>query len=70
MFMRLIILESDRHSRYIKIIGITLITVRFADWPYELAFHSVQEQIMQQSVLVGSSCWAQWYASCYDKLPI
>ncbi|KAI7892125.1 uncharacterized protein EV154DRAFT_198662 [Mucor mucedo] len=60
MFKRLIILESDRNSLWIKIVGIALITIRFADWPYELAFHSLQQQLMSQEVEFGSNCLAQW----------
>lgn len=61
MFMRLIILESDRHSLWIKIVGIILIAIRFADWPYELAFQSIQQDIMSQKVAEGATCWATWY---------
>ncbi|KAI7879581.1 hypothetical protein K492DRAFT_195877 [Lichtheimia hyalospora FSU 10163] len=60
MFMRLIILESDRHSLWIKAIGITLIAVRFADWPYELAFQNVVHDIMNQQIQAGGTCWVQW----------
>lgn len=60
MFKRLLILESDKHSVWIKIVGIFLITLRFADWPYELAFHTLQQQIMSQSIESGSNCLAQW----------
>ncbi|KAI8146986.1 hypothetical protein BJV82DRAFT_373037 [Fennellomyces sp. T-0311] len=60
MFMRLIILESDRHALWIKIVGILLITVRFADWPYELAFVTIQQNIMYQQIQSGGTCWAQW----------
>lgn len=63
MFMRLLILEQDRNSRWIKIVGALLITLRFADWPYELAFHTIQEQLMGQAPQSGSQCWAQWYNS-------
>ncbi|KAI8072216.1 uncharacterized protein B0P05DRAFT_549359 [Gilbertella persicaria] len=59
MFMRLIILEHDKYSRWIKIVGILLITLRAADWPYELAFHTIQEKLSHQS---GSQCWAEWGA--------
>lgn len=59
--MRLIILEQDRYSRWIKIVGILLITLRFADWPYELAFHSIQEKLRDQAPGSGSQCWAEWY---------
>ncbi|KAI9471814.1 MAG: hypothetical protein EXX96DRAFT_581792 [Benjaminiella poitrasii] len=60
MFKRLLVLESDKHSLWIRIVGIFLITLRFADWPYELAFHSLQQQIMSQYVPSGSNCLAQW----------
>jgi hypothetical protein len=60
MFMRLIILELDRYSRWIKFIGIFLITLRAADWPYELAFHSIQEKLITQAPQSGSQCWAEW----------
>ncbi|EIE82881.1 hypothetical protein RO3G_07586 [Rhizopus delemar RA 99-880] len=58
MFMRLIILELDRYSRWIKAIGVLLIGLRFADWPYELAFISIQQTIMAQSPNNGATCWA------------
>lgn len=61
--MRLIILESDRHSLWIKAIGITLIAVRFADWPYELTFQNVVHDIMNQQIQAGGTCWVQWYYS-------
>jgi hypothetical protein len=60
MFMRLLILELDRYSKWIKIVGVLFITLRFSDWPYELAFHSIQQNIMEQSPLNGETCWAQW----------
>ncbi|KAI7868039.1 uncharacterized protein EV154DRAFT_432277 [Mucor mucedo] len=60
MFMRLIILELDRYSRWIKVIGVLLITLRFSDWPYELAFHTIQERLMDQAPQSGSQCWAEW----------
>lgn len=62
MFMRLIILELDRYSRWIKTVGVLLITLRFADWPYELAFHSIQQRLMDQTPHSGSQCWAEWGA--------
>ncbi|KAG1140610.1 hypothetical protein G6F37_010089 [Rhizopus arrhizus] len=60
MFMRLVILELDRYSRWIKGIGILLIGLRFADWPYELTFISIQRTIMMQTPGDGSTCWATW----------
>lgn len=60
MFKRLIILESDKDSLWIKVVGLFLIALRLADWPYELAFHSLQQQIMTQHVAFGSNCLAQW----------
>jgi hypothetical protein len=58
--MRLLILERDRDSRWIKIVGLFLITLRFADWPYELAFHTIQQKLMDQSPQSGAQCWAEW----------
>ncbi|KAI7900983.1 uncharacterized protein BX663DRAFT_438298 [Cokeromyces recurvatus] len=60
MFKRLIVIESDKYSVWIKAVGIALITLRFSDWPYELAFHSLQQEIMTQQVAFGSNCLAQW----------
>ncbi|KAG0175369.1 hypothetical protein DFQ28_000956 [Apophysomyces sp. BC1034] len=60
MFMRLVILESDRHALWIKVAGGFLIALRFADWPYELAFYSLQADIMKQEVLLGATCLTQW----------
>ncbi|RCH95920.1 hypothetical protein CU097_009099 [Rhizopus azygosporus] len=60
MFMRLIILELDRYSRLIKCIGLLLIGLRFADWPYELAFISIQQRIMAQNPGDDATCWAIW----------
>ncbi|KAL7315030.1 hypothetical protein PS15m_006536 [Mucor circinelloides] len=62
MFMRLIILELDRYSRWIKVVGVLLITLRAADWPYELAFHSITQRMMDQTPQSGSQCWAEWGA--------
>ncbi|KAF1805842.1 hypothetical protein FB192DRAFT_1274724 [Mucor lusitanicus] len=62
MFMRLIILELDRYSRWIKVVGVLLITLRAADWPYELAFHSITQKIIDQAPQSGSQCWAEWGA--------
>lgn len=59
--MRLVILELDRYSRLIKCIGLLLIGLRFADWPYELAFISIQERIMAQNPGDNATCWAIWY---------
>ncbi|KAI8582568.1 hypothetical protein K450DRAFT_292817 [Umbelopsis ramanniana AG] len=59
MLKRCLILESSRHSRLIQIIGIVLILVRFADWPYELTFHNIQAQ-MEQPIESGQTCWATW----------
>ncbi|KAI9283332.1 hypothetical protein BY458DRAFT_428001 [Sporodiniella umbellata] len=60
MFMRLVILELDRYSRWIKGVGILLIGLRFADWPYELAFISIQKSIMAQTPGRDATCWAEW----------
>ncbi|KAI8389363.1 hypothetical protein BD560DRAFT_452201 [Blakeslea trispora] len=60
MFKRLLILESDKRTFWIKIAGALLITLRLADWPYELAFHTLQQELMQQHVQSGSNCLAQW----------
>ncbi|KAI8091272.1 uncharacterized protein B0P05DRAFT_259338 [Gilbertella persicaria] len=60
MFKRLLILEADKHSLWIKAVGVFLITLRFADWPYELAFHTLQQQLMEQHVQFGANCLAQW----------
>ncbi|CAO3699533.1 unnamed protein product [Rhizopus stolonifer] len=60
MFMRLVILELDRYSRWIKCVGILLIGLRFADWPYELAFVSIQNDIMSQAPGKDATCWAIW----------
>ncbi|ORZ19721.1 hypothetical protein BCR42DRAFT_222767 [Absidia repens] len=61
MFQRLIILEADRHSRWIKIIGLLLITVRFADWPYELIVHELSNNYVgSASIFQEGTCWAQW----------
>lgn len=58
--MRLIILEPDYHSRWIKVVGIIFIAIRFAVWPYELAEWRLQEMIMRQPVQLGATCWAEW----------
>jgi hypothetical protein len=60
MFKRLIVIESDKDSFWIKVIGIFLILMRFADWPYEMAFHTLQDQLMDQTLEIGSTCLAQW----------
>ncbi|CAO3595189.1 unnamed protein product [Absidia cylindrospora] len=60
MFLRLLILESDKNSLWIKIVGIALITVRFADWPYELAFLPLEQSFLDSSSTSGSTCWAIW----------
>ncbi|KAI9323704.1 hypothetical protein BX666DRAFT_1847192 [Dichotomocladium elegans] len=60
MFMRLIILEPDFHSRWIKIAGIVLIVVRFSVWPFELTYVKLQIQLMKQPVVLGATCWAEW----------
>ncbi|ORZ03001.1 hypothetical protein BCR43DRAFT_559805 [Syncephalastrum racemosum] len=60
MFMRLIILEPDYHSRWIKVVGIIFIAIRFAVWPYELAEWRLQEMLMRQPVQLGATCWAEW----------
>ncbi|KAI8342037.1 hypothetical protein BC941DRAFT_415180 [Chlamydoabsidia padenii] len=61
MFQRLIILEADHHSRWIKVVGLLLIAIRFADWPYEIAVHEVmQQKVGEISVYAVGTCWAQW----------
>ncbi|KAI8072993.1 hypothetical protein BC940DRAFT_126975 [Gongronella butleri] len=57
MFMRLIILESGRNAMWIKIVGVCLIIVRFADWPYELAVREVDNKGVTAQ---DGYCWAQW----------
>ncbi|KAI8089168.1 uncharacterized protein BX664DRAFT_235140, partial [Halteromyces radiatus] len=59
MFLRLLILESDKNSLWIKIVGIALIALRFADWPYELAFLPVEQTLINASD-AGTTCWAIW----------
>ncbi|KAI9260140.1 hypothetical protein BY458DRAFT_516684 [Sporodiniella umbellata] len=60
MFKRLLILETEQNSRWIKLVGFILIALRFADWPYELAFYSIQQQLMAQQVQSGANCLAAW----------
>ncbi|KAI9265142.1 hypothetical protein BDA99DRAFT_43582 [Phascolomyces articulosus] len=60
MFMRLIILEPDFHSRWIKIVGLLLILLRFSVWPFELAYVPLQNRLMKQPVIQGGTCWAEW----------
>lgn len=60
MFMRLIILELNRYSRWIKGIGIFFIGLRFADWPYELAFSSIQHDYLSEVPGEDATCWAIW----------
>ncbi|KAI8888059.1 hypothetical protein K501DRAFT_173969 [Backusella circina FSU 941] len=60
MFKRLIVIESDKNSFWIRVTGIFLILMRFADWPYEMAFHTLQDKLMDQTLEVGSTCLAQW----------
>lgn len=60
MFKRLLILETDQNSRWIKMFGFLLIAFRFADWPYELAFYSIQQELMDQQVESGANCLAAW----------
>ncbi|KAG1443256.1 hypothetical protein G6F56_010740 [Rhizopus delemar] len=63
MFKRLLILETEQNSRWIKMVGFILIALRFADWPYELAFYSIQQELMDQQVESGANCLAAWYIS-------
>jgi hypothetical protein len=60
MFLRLLILESDKNSLWIKVVGVALITLRFADWPYELAYLPVEQAVLESSSTTGSTCWAVW----------
>ncbi|CAO3678109.1 unnamed protein product [Rhizopus stolonifer] len=60
MFKRLLILETEQNSRWIKMVGFILIALRFADWPYELAFYSIQQELMDQQVESGANCLAAW----------
>ncbi|ORZ17749.1 hypothetical protein BCR42DRAFT_412425 [Absidia repens] len=60
MFLRLLIIESDKNSLWIKIVGIALITLRFSDWPYELAFLPGEQSLLDSSSASGSTCWAIW----------
>ncbi|KAI8339096.1 hypothetical protein BC941DRAFT_265913 [Chlamydoabsidia padenii] len=61
MFLRLLILESDKNSLWIKIVGAALITLRLADWPYELASLPTVHSAPDISTSVsGSTCWATW----------
>ncbi|CAO3663798.1 unnamed protein product [Umbelopsis vinacea] len=59
MLKRCLILESSEHSTIIKITGIVLILLRFADWPYELTFHNIQAK-MDLPIQSGQTCWASW----------
>lgn len=60
MFKRLLILEAEKDSIWIKCVGFFLIALRFADWPYELAFYSLQRELMVQQVESGANCLAAW----------
>lgn len=61
MFQRLIILEADHHSKWIKLVGLLFIAVRFADWPYELTLHQLSNNnVGSSSVFTQGTCWAQW----------
>ncbi|KAI7869529.1 hypothetical protein BDF14DRAFT_1782366 [Spinellus fusiger] len=60
MFLRLIIFETERNSRWIKGIGICLITLRLIDWPYELSFYTIQRNLMEQQLTEGVTCLTEW----------
>ncbi|KAI8338277.1 hypothetical protein BC941DRAFT_425141 [Chlamydoabsidia padenii] len=62
MFQRLIILESDHHLRWIKVVGLLLIGVRFSDWPYELVVRQLSDKnnVGSSSIFAQDTCWAQW----------
>ncbi|CAO3627785.1 unnamed protein product [Cunninghamella echinulata] len=62
MFQRLIILEADHHSLWIKVVGIFLIIVRFVDLPFELAMYQITNR-ENHTTLLGDSCWATWQTS-------
>ncbi|KAI7907534.1 sulfate transporter family-domain-containing protein [Cokeromyces recurvatus] len=55
-----ITLAYKYYSRWIKIISVLLIGLRAADWPYELAFHTIQQHIIKEAPQSGSQCWAVW----------
>ncbi|CAO3618777.1 unnamed protein product [Cunninghamella blakesleeana] len=59
MFQRLIILEANHHSLWIKLVGIFLILLRFSDWPYELVLY-IKTNTENPSTLLGNTCWASW----------
>ncbi|KAL0076718.1 hypothetical protein J3Q64DRAFT_1345411 [Phycomyces blakesleeanus] len=60
MFMRLVIIETERHSKWIKCVGVFFIALRFADWPYELSYLNVQHKNMTQEVPTGVTCLTEW----------
>ncbi|KAI9029708.1 hypothetical protein CLU79DRAFT_735610 [Phycomyces nitens] len=60
MFMRLVIIETERHSKWIKCVGVFFIALRFADWPYELSYFNVQKNNMSQQVPTGVTCLTEW----------
>ncbi|CAO3673077.1 unnamed protein product [Umbelopsis vinacea] len=41
-------------------IGVCLIVIRFADWPFELAYRSIVFKVSSQSATDGQTCWASW----------
>ncbi|GAB5590445.1 hypothetical protein Unana1_05345 [Umbelopsis nana] len=60
MLLRVLVICDFKHTRLIKMIGVCLILIRFADWPFELAYRQIVFKVSSQSATDGQTCWASW----------
>ncbi|KAG2174216.1 hypothetical protein INT43_004237 [Umbelopsis isabellina] len=60
MLLRVLVICDFKHTKTIKTIGIILILIRFADWPFELTYRQIVDKVSSQSAVDGQTCWASW----------
>ncbi|KAI8583656.1 hypothetical protein K450DRAFT_222172 [Umbelopsis ramanniana AG] len=60
MLLRVLVICDFKYNRAITIIALCLLLIRFADWPFELAYRSIVNKVSSQTATDGQTCWASW----------
>jgi hypothetical protein len=67
MLLRVLVICDFKYNRLITIIAMCLLLIRFADWPFELAYRSIVNKVSSQTATDGQTCWASWYVSTFPQ---
>ncbi|KAG2180574.1 hypothetical protein INT44_003578 [Umbelopsis vinacea] len=61
MLLRVLVICDFKYNRAITVVALCFLLIRFADWPFELAYRSIVNKVSSQTATDGQTCWASWY---------